>query len=701
MSQPIRCGIVPPLAMGFYDRPETTSAIRAALRPGTSIILTSADVPQKQLGPTGKTQLAVSVAESLWRGSSIDLIAWVDASSQASMLSGYARAAAALGSAPVGDAESAAAGFVAGLATSKLSWLVVLDGAADAADLGGWPEGPGGSTVVTAAAVPAGADAATIPVAMFSTREALGYLTGRLSADTDMRQGAADLVDDLDGEPLALVQASAVIASTGMSCRDYRAMFARRREQIAAANGELPQATTVTWTLAYDEAERISGGLSLPAVLVFSALLGSQGIPAQVFTTAAAGAYFATSGIVDPGRVRTALACLERVGLLTVSWAATPPAIWINPAIQALIRAAASTAMIEQVTKVAADALVEVWPSEEPYAWIAEPLRSCAASLQTLGGDTLWGDRWHPLVPRVGQSLQGTGLTSPAVGYWAEVAAATDRMLSPEHPDALVATERVAAACLAAGRGAEAVAWYQRVVSDQLRTSGHDHPVTFAARISLGRALLAAGQPGDGINVLSSVVTDCERTLGPAHATTLDARDQLAVAYRAAGQLTDASHLYRRSLADRERVQGKRHPQVMTTRALLAALVMADGNVKDAISQWKRVLSDREHVLGPDHPETITARASLATAYQAAGKMAAALQHAERAYADSQRVLGPDDPGTLACGADLAHAYYTVGRIGDAMTLLRDTAARCERVLPPDDPLTVTVRTTLANVAGE
>ena len=63
----------------------------------------------------------------------------------------------------------------------------------------------------------------------------MNYLSGRLSTDPDQRSGAIDLVGDLGCEPIALGQASAVIVSSGMSCRDYRQYFTQRQKQLAEA----------------------------------------------------------------------------------------------------------------------------------------------------------------------------------------------------------------------------------------------------------------------------------------------------------------------------------------------------------------------------------------------------------------------------------------------------------------------------------
>jgi hypothetical protein len=58
----------------------------------------------------------------------VELAAWVDASSRASVLSGYAEAAAAAGIESAGPAERMAAGLIGWLAGTTVPWLMVADG---------------------------------------------------------------------------------------------------------------------------------------------------------------------------------------------------------------------------------------------------------------------------------------------------------------------------------------------------------------------------------------------------------------------------------------------------------------------------------------------------------------------------------------------------------------------------------------------
>jgi len=639
----------------------------------------------------------------------VDLVVWVVAASRTSVLSGYVQAAAdALGTDAAGNAESVAARFVSWLGETSRPWLVVLDGLSDGADLDGlWPEGPAGRVLITtanSATVSGRHQAQVLPVGVFSPREALSYLMGRLTADPDQRLGAIDLVKDLSYEPLALAQASAVIASSALSCRDYRAYFVRRREQLSEAAGGLPPAASVTWTISVEQADRLSPGGAAQSLLALAALLGGHGIPGPVFTTSAAGEYLSGDGSGTPAdrqRARGALLILERAGLLSTDLAGTPPTVRMSPVVQAAVRAAMPDGMLDRAARAAADALLEAWPGDELPAWLAGGLRSCAASLQQAAGGRLWAGSCHLLLLRAGQSLDRARLAGPAVAYWRELAAVSHRVLGPGHPDTLVIGEHLADAYLAAGRAAEAVAWFQWVLAERLRALGKDHPGAIAARRNLGHALVAANQLTDAVTVLDEAVGDYERVRGADHPETLSARDELAAAYHAAGQFADAIRLYRRTLAERERSQGSQHPDTMTTRQKLAGAYLADGRVKNALSHYKRALADRERVLGPDHLDTIAVRGSLGSAYHSAGRMASAVQLYEQTRAGYERVLGADHPDTLTRCVNLAHAYYAVGRLTDATTLLRHTVARCERVLPPGDPLREAVRQSLTNIAGE
>jgi tetratricopeptide (TPR) repeat protein len=745
---PAFSGTIPGLADCFITRPQTGPGPLTAHPPGQWLVLTEPAAPARPVhdwpGGTGKTQLAVYLAQTWRQQNRAGLLVWLTATSRDSVLSGYLQAATGrAGTAATDDPETAAARFLSWLAETTQPWLVVLDGASDPVDLDGlWPHGTAGQVLVTAAqntALPGSWNPLVFPVGAFSSHEALTYLMARLSADTDQRLGGVDLVADLGCDPLALAQASAAITSSAITCRDYRDLFLRRREQIAEAVGVQPAAKAVTWTLSVERADQLSPGGLAQSCLALAVLLGCHGIPETVFATRAAAEFIAGTGgsPAGPRHAHAALLSLRSTGLLDIDPGGAVRMVRVHPAVQAAVRSAMPDDMRDQAAWAAADALLQAWPEEPERSPLAAALRACATSLERATADALWAGGTHPVLFRAGQSLDGARLTGPAVSHWRAIARTSERVLGPAHPDTLLATTRLASAALAAGQGGDAIALYRRALDTLTGSLGPGHPRTVAAQVDVASALLTSGRPAEAITILEDVLAGAEHRRGPGTLDSLAVQDSLTSAYQATGRQADAIGLARRTLAERERQHGSDHPATMATRASLASACLADGRTRDAIGHAKRTLADRERVLGQDHPDTlaslstlaaaaysarrlkeavplyermlenqsrlqgadhpdtITARGNLASVYHSAGRLAAAIQLYEQTLASRQRVLGAVHPDTLASRANLAHAYYEVGRLTEAVALLRETVADCEQVLAANDPLTRTVRESL------
>jgi tetratricopeptide (TPR) repeat protein len=712
---PVRSGAVPPLADRFSTRPETGPDLKMALERSAVIALAprarraGAGSSHDWLRCSGKTQLAAFHAESLWRARSIDLLVWIDASSAASILSGYVAAARAVtGIRMPGTAESVAASFLGWLGQTDRRWLVVLDDVPEASVLRGlWPDGPAGQVLLTTSSVQATAgrrDVLTLEIGPFSPREAMSYLVGRLSSDPDQRRGAIDLIEDLDCQPVALAQATATIGNSWMTCGDYREQFYQRSSVLSSPDAAPLPAAGVTWTLCVDHADQLMPGGSAQSCLAIAAMLDGHGVPATVFTAPAACSYITGSSAATPlamERAGMALAVLSQAGLISLDSGTDPAIVRISPVLQRAVRAAMSPEMLEQAGLAAASALLESWPSPEADPLLSQSLRGSTGSLRRATGGLLWAGGCHPLLLRAGQSLDDASLTGPSVDYWTELTAIGDQVFGPGHPESMVSVERLAGAFVKAGQVGEAVSWYQRVTAEWGKAYGPDHPRTLAARVRLGRVLVTAGLFDEAIAVLTAALTDSERAYGPGHPECAIIRDEVAAGYRAAGELSEAIRLYRLILGERERGLGAQHTDTMTTRQLLADAYLADGRVKEAFSQYKKVVGDRQRSQGADHPDTLRAIAAQASAYHQAGRMALAVQMYEQVHAGFERVLGSDHADTIASAVNLGRVYYAVGRLSDARGLLQEAVTRGERALAPADPVTKSARESLAAIVGE
>jgi tetratricopeptide (TPR) repeat protein len=706
-------------------------------------------------GGTGKTQVAAQFAMALLDTGAVEILVWVTATSREAVLAGFAQAARAVGADdPEADAEVNAARFAGWLAHTVRPWALVIDDLADLAVLDGlWPvlgSGPAGRVVITtrlpAAAFNAGLR--IVPVGRFSRREALSYLGSKLTDYPDQRVEALDLGEDLDGLPLGLAQAAAMMNVNRLSCREYREHFGERAKHMSELRVDgVSAAVLATWSLAAECAHELApAGLAWPA-LVLIAMLDPHGIPGAVLTSPAACGYIAggASGATaaDQNLVRAAVTNLARVGLVSIDPVSAVRTVRMHPSVQAAVRAYVPPADTEQVLVAAADALVQAWPEpggQDGPAPLDQALRDCAASLRAAeAGGALWQPEAHPLLFRVGRSLEEARLAGSALEYWqsmvavagrrlgpghANALAARDRLATayesagrlgdaiavfasaladrerthgPEHPDTIAARGRLAHAYASAGRPAEAVALYEHMVAEASRQLGPGHPVTLSARSGLAGAYQSAGRGKESLATHQGLATECQRLLGVRHPTTLAARDSLAAALAENGQPGQAVELYKGLLADTEATAGRDHPDAIAARAQLASAYGRSGKPKDAIAQYKRVLEDRERLAGDDHPDTLAARANLAFAYRSAGQLREAIHVYERTLADRERVQGPDHPDTRTARANLAAAYQQARRLSDAIGHYELVLADCERMLGPGDPQTLTTRSSLAS----
>jgi tetratricopeptide (TPR) repeat protein len=755
-SWPRQTGPVPALADNYSVRTETGIALGNAPVAGEVLVLAgpgqSDSAGYAATGGTGKTQLAAAAALELMRSRSVDLLVWVNASSRDAVLTGYAQALADLQIAELAtDIESAGPTMIEWLASTDRPWLVVLDDLADQRDLVElWPQGAGRRVLVTArsaAAMPLGPTVRVREIGPLSHRESVNYLTAALKEDPDLRLGAPDLAADMEGLPLGLAFATAVITDRRVDCRDYRAMLAERRQLLARSpTGRWPLTVTAAWSLAVDRATEIIPAPLVWRALAFASMLDPEGVPAAVVMSEAACRYLTDQPDAalaeSQAYVRGELGVLARLGLLTLDRPSTAHTIRMHAQVQHAIVSYISADYRDQAAYAAADALIQGWPAVDGRPDSGQRLRACAARLREATGDLLWSRRCHPVLAQAGESLISAGLTRSAASYWQAMLTADSTLLGDGHPDTIVARSKLAdsferagqpenaiglyerafadseqvhgpdgaetltalgrlsAAYVAAGRAGDAIALHRRNLETSERAHGPRHPETISARARLADCCLAAGQLKDAVDLYARILADREHIHGSRHPDTIAARASLAFAYRTAGRMREAIPVYVRVLADREQVQGAHHPDTLAARGNLASAYHSAGRMKDAIPVYERTLADWEHVQGPRDPRTLTARGNLASAYHSARRLADAIPIYERTIADCGVVLGHDHPDTLTLRSNLGLAYHTVGRLSDAITIFRSTLADSEQALGPDHPLTQTARENLEAVAS-
>jgi hypothetical protein len=341
---------------------------------------------------------------------------------------------------------------------------VVLDDVQTPADMRGlWPPATGrrGRVVVTTRrrdAALRGHRRRLIEIDVFTDTEAVAYLTSALADRPHLLDGAAELAHAMGYLPLALAQAGAYLLDRNLSCARYLERWADRRRRLVSLVPEhegLPdehQATmAATWSLSLEQANRLTPvGVAAPLLEVAS-LLDANGIPAQVFTTAAVLDLLAGSTVDAIGveLAQDGLGCLHRLSLITLDndtpgAGASARAVRVHALVQRAIRETLSDTRLHQVAHTAGDALLEVWPVVEHDTDLATALRSNTAALRATSSAHLWAHDGHGVLFRAGTSLYDAGLLADATRYFEELGSTAYNSLGASHPDTLTARYHLA-----------------------------------------------------------------------------------------------------------------------------------------------------------------------------------------------------------------------------------------------------------------
>jgi tetratricopeptide (TPR) repeat protein len=648
----------------------------------------------------------------MWAATEVDLLVWLDAYSRDRVVAGYARALADLRLAAAPDKpEAAAARFLAWLGDTGKRWLVVLDGVTEAADIEGlWPQGPSGQALVTTSlaglsptpvmpgagarnGLPPRPQQVSIRLAAFSHREALQYLTDRLNDDPYHSAGALDLAATLGCLPVGLDLAVAYLLDSGQECRQYRLAYEQYRQDW---NGGLAgDALAPAWMLAIDRARQFAPTEIAWPALTLAAVLGPAAIPGAILTSAAACAYVTGQQIVTESVIASlgaAFGNLQQVGLVTIQPDNDIRTVHMPAALQSSVRQVMGPAGVRRAVQAAADAICESWPEAALRAEMEQALRDCAISLRRCDNPALWHPGCHPLLIRVGESLDHAGMAETALAYWRDLARQCAEYYGARSQLGFQLRERLASAAEAAGHGDEAVRLREELAADNDEVAGPTHPQAIISRASLARTFRTVGTLSEAISLGAHVAADSERVLGPAHAQTRQILRELGAAYCDARQYREAIDLLKRCLVVTAETIGIMHPETVSARGQLAEAYRGAGRANEAIVLYQDALAQVQKAVGATRPDAVTAREGLALAYYRAGRADDAAAAFERALADWRRVPEAGVASTLAARTSLAAIYCLSGRAKQAVPLYETVLADCNRISGPAHPDTFRAR---------
>nr|WP_285562808.1 FxSxx-COOH system tetratricopeptide repeat protein [Streptomyces hygroscopicus] len=648
------------------------------------------------LGGIGKSTLAARYAVT--RAGRFTQVLWLNATSATALGSGLTAFATALepglsSELPAEDLRDRAVGWL----REHEGWLLVLDNVNHIDDVRGLLAGAAKGCVIVTSRLTTGwhhvgeADRLGPP----EPDEARELLLGVLgTGDGDVPADAGELCVRLGRLPLAIEQAGAYIAESGIGIRDYLELLDQAPADTfkdSAEGTDSERTIARVWRVTLDRLAQRPWAARILRVLAW---YSPEGIPRRLL-----------DGVGPPRDVREGVRALAGYSMLV----AAPDVLTIHPLVQFVARtpdpddAYRTPEAVEGARLMAIDQLAAAAPATpDPDNWLAwravlphidamatyVPVEADTASLARLLGSAV------TFLER-----QGSYEAAAELGFRAVESAAT--VFGRAHGQTLYALVNLANALQSGGKAASAV----EILEENLPLFMSDpdtplDPLAFkwlcSARNSLAHAYHDAGDPHRAITIYEETVADMEREGAAGSRELALVRGNLGHTWQDVGEPEKAIGLIGTALEELRRTDDVAEYEVLDMRAMLVDAYNAAGHYRRAIADFHAVLPDLERVFGPDHPKTLMAVGNAANAYQGAGNLVRSASLNRRAVKGFERSLGPDHPTALQSRRNLAGVYETAGNHGRALPLFAALLADRERLHGRDAVATILARRELA-----
>jgi tetratricopeptide (TPR) repeat protein len=691
----------------FTGQEEIIAQLERALKAGKVGGLTQ-PTGLKGMGGIGKTEVALAYAFK--RALDYKEAHFVVADSLASLESGLARIVQPVGAPdPTGDqvaAEKQKA--LRHLSTLGSRALVIFDNVDDIVKTKEFQEVlaslPQSHILITCRHSDMGSISA-VPVekmdegtgALFVLRHGLGSETEGPWQRGDFRhqdwEEALGLSRDLDGLPLALHHAGAMIRGEGISVKRAREIYRSNRRRLLENRGDSvsashPDSIWVTTVTAWENLKQRDEAAA--ELLVCCAFLFPDLIPESLFTT---------EGAIKPRPPLAGSPSFDRhrpAGL-------RPGLVDSKRGEEVLVMHRVVQAILQDLQPDIKERTMEIGNSCTNYFYTSGFFRLSVSQAEHVMAI------WHRLAqPHSQGSLFCQN--NLAAAYWAmgrnqealELEIETLRIrretFGEKHPDTLISQSNLAATYMAMGRIQEALELQEHALSFSRETLGERHPDTLTSQNNLAGTYSAMGRNQEALELHIDTLRIRRETLGEEHSSTLTSQNNLAETYRAMGRIQEALELQEHALSISREALGERHPDTLTRQNNLASTYWAMGRNQEALDLEEDTLRIIKETLGERHPNTLTSQNNLAETYKAMGRIQEALELNKSTLRIRREALGEKHPDTFTSRNNLAMTYRAMGRREEAEALLVTALKGAEEVLGPDHPTTKTIRENLAEL---
>jgi tetratricopeptide (TPR) repeat protein len=225
---------------------------------------------------------------------------------------------------------------------------------------------------------------------------------------------------------------------------------------------------------------------------------------------------------------------------------------------------------------------------------------------------------------------------------------------------------------------------YKRVLREYEEALGPSHISTLNVLNDLGIVYYVQGRLGEAEQMYERALREKEKKLGSSHISTLETVHNLGVVYDVQGRLGEAEQMYERALRGLEKKLGSSHTSTLNTVDNLGTLYCGQGRLGEAEQMYKRALRELEKKLGSSHILTLRTVNNLGVLYNEQNKLEEAEQMHKWALQEKEKVLGSSHILTLQTVSNLGIVYCKQGKLYDAEQMYKRALQGFEELFGSD-----------------
>jgi tetratricopeptide (TPR) repeat protein len=274
----------------------------------------------------------------------------------------------------------------------------------------------------------------------------------------------------------------------------------------------------------------------------------------------------------------------------------------------------------------------------------------------------------------------------------------TENVLGVKHTSTLHIVNNLAIVYKNQGKLEEAEEMYMRALKGTEKALGVEHTSTLNIVNNLGNLYQHQGKLEEAEEMYMRALKGIEKALGVEHTLTLSIVNNLGNLYKHQYKLEETEKMFMRALKGREKALGVKHTSTLDTVNNLGILYKHQGKLEEAEEMYMRALKGYEEALGVEHTSTLNTVNNLGTLYKHQDKLEEAEEMYMRALKGYEKALSVEHTSTLRTVNNLAELYASQGKLEEAEEMYMRALKGYEKALGVEHTSTLRTVNNLAKL---